>query len=88
MDRDDILRMALEAGLEGFRGEHPVGWGEYAIDTEIIERFADLVAAAEREACAKLAEERWLDKANCTEEEMYELQKKSIAAAIRARGQE
>ena len=41
----------------------------------------------EREECAKLAEERWLDKANCTAEEMYELQKKSIAAAIRARGQ-
>lgn len=53
MTRDDIIRMALEAGLEGFRGEHPVGWGEYAIDTEIIERFADLVAAAEREHIAK-----------------------------------
>ena len=41
----------------------------------------------EREACAKVAEERLLDKANCTAEEMYELQKKSIAADIRARGQ-
>ena len=45
-------------------------------------------AAEEREACAMLAEERLLDKANCTAEQMYELQKKSIAAAIRARGQE
>lgn len=53
MTKDDIIRMALEAGFEGFRGEHPVGWGEYAIDTEIIERFADLVAAAEREHIAK-----------------------------------
>ena len=43
--------------------------------------------AAEREACAKAAEERLLDKANCTAEQMYEMMKKSIAEAIRARGQ-
>ena len=73
MDRDDIIRMALEAGLEGFRGEHPVGWGEYAIDTEIIEKFAALVAAAEREECAKEAD-KWI---GCD----------LLAAAIRARGQ-
>jgi hypothetical protein len=42
--------------------------------------------AAEREACAKVAEERLLDKANCTAEQMYEMMKKSIAEAIRARG--
>jgi hypothetical protein len=42
--------------------------------------------AAEREACAKAAEERLLDKANCTAEQMYEMLKKSIAEAIRARG--
>jgi len=41
---------------------------------------------AEREACAKVAEERLLDKANCTAEQMYEMMKKSIAEAIRARG--
>jgi hypothetical protein len=44
--------------------------------------------AAEREACAKVAEERLLDKANCTAEQMYEMMKKSIAEAIRARGQQ
>ena len=42
---------------------------------------------AEREVCAKEAENRWLNKANCSAEEMYELQKKVIAEAIRARGQ-
>ena len=52
-----------------------------------LRRFAELVRQDEREACAKVAEERFLDKANCTAEEMYELQKKSIAAAIRERGQ-
>ena len=48
---------------------------------------AETVVAAEREACAKEAENRWLNKANCSAEEMYELQKKVIAEAIRARGQ-
>lgn len=43
---------------------------------------------AEREECAKVAENRILDKANCTAEQMYELQKKNIASDIRARGQE
>ena len=42
MTKDDIIRMAREADL----------WGEiYAM-----QRFAQLVAAAEREACAKLCE--------------------------------
>lgn len=45
------------------------------------------LVAAEREACAKVAEERLLNKANCTAEQMYEMQKKNIAEAIRARGQ-
>ena len=46
--------------------------------------YADGVFA-EREECAKVAENRFLDKTSCTAEEMYELQKKSIAADIRAR---
>jgi hypothetical protein len=53
-----------------------------------IKMLFDMVQAVkdEREECAKVAEERWLDKANCTAEEMYEMQKKNIAEAIRARG--
>ena len=79
MNRDDIIRMAREAGIPETANE-----GVFIANSDDLGRLI----AAEREACAKLAEERWLDKANCTEEEMYELQKKSIAAAIRARGQE
>jgi hypothetical protein len=42
MTRDDIIRMAREAGI---------GWLERAEGiTEFLERFANLVAAAEREA--------------------------------------
>lgn len=43
MTRDDIIRMVREAG--GFDAT-----------PEFLERFAALVAAAEREACAKMAE--------------------------------
>lgn len=66
MKREDIVRMAREAGCGwAMAGTEPVLTGE-----EQIERFAALVAAAEREACAQACEglvptvlingERWL----------------------------
>ena len=45
MDREDIIRMAREAGLAYGSDEKPLG---------SVTRFAALVAAAEREACANL----------------------------------
>jgi hypothetical protein len=48
MTRDDIIRLARDAGLTGL------------VEADVIgnfERFAALVAAAEREACAKVCEE-------------------------------
>jgi hypothetical protein len=45
MTKDDITRMAKEAGFCGFDG-----------DNKCLREFANLVAAAEREACAKLCE--------------------------------
>jgi hypothetical protein len=56
MTRDDIIRMAREAGLHLYVNdltEEP-----YAL---IVERFANLVAAAERETCAKLCEKLIVD---------------------------
>ena len=52
-----------------------------------LEAFAKLVAAKEREACAKVCETLWdtPDNGMSTEEECYGNQ---CAAAIRARGQE
>jgi len=59
MNRDDIIRMAREAGFRiDPEGEVLEGDG-WHIQTDIVERFAALVAAAEREACAKTVEE-WL----------------------------
>ncbi len=65
MTRDDIIRLAEESGLED--GLYPYGalW-------ESIERFAALVAAAEREQCALIAENGLIGH--------------TIAKAIRARG--
>ena len=42
MTRDDIIRMAREAGISKPWDQEPVKW-------ETLERFANLVAAAERE---------------------------------------
>ena len=49
MNRDDIIRMAREAGGDD--------WGIFRDFMPEIERFANLVAAAEREACAKVCED-------------------------------
>ena len=51
MTRDDIIRMAKEAGAF-FDGDNSV----YDMPEHCFERFAALVAAAEREACAKVCE--------------------------------
>ena len=73
MTQEDIIRMAREAG---FCREHINTW---MCTGEDIKNFAALVADAEREACARLAEE-WLGPP-IRDKEFY------IAAAIRARGQ-
>jgi len=66
MNRDDITRMAREAGFVGFDG-----------DNGSLRRFAALVAAAEREACAKVCEDQY----------EYYGHDHVFAAKIRARGQ-
>ncbi len=58
MNRDDIIRMAREAGLEQTVSIAPDGSSRIVScpPIEPLERFANLVAAAEREACAKVCE--------------------------------
>ena len=84
MTKDDIIRMAREAGFEF----NSLG-GTYTNGSlsENLERFAKLVAAAEREACAKVCETLWNtpDNGMATEEEAYG---EKCAEAIRARGQQ
>ena len=52
MTREDIIRMAREAGA---MFEH-MSWVERDL-APVFQRFAALVAAAEREACAKVCED-------------------------------
>jgi len=69
MTKDDIIRMAKEAGFERTKMH------------KALERFAYIVAASEREACAKTVENH---RVGWTDEDM---ELNDIAAEIRARGQ-
>ena len=70
MKKEDIIRMARVAGC------HDNGEEFRFVELHYLERFAALVAAAERAACAECVEE------------MAVQHPKHIAAAIRARGQQ
>jgi hypothetical protein len=73
--KDNIIRMARKAHLVMYDYDHPS-----------LERFAALVAAAEREACAKTIDEMHLYGFDDVREfEIATLQ--DAAKAIRARGQ-
>jgi len=52
MNREDIIRMAREVGIE-----FDPRWGTCYTGNVQLERFAALVAAHEREACAKVCED-------------------------------
>ena len=75
MNREDIIRMALEAGIEAEADT----LCRYEGFVEPLERFATLVASAERDACAKVCEEQWEIDGTRTAQE--------FATTIRARGQ-
>ncbi len=76
MTRDDIIRMAQEAGV----WIAMTGSEKEKQETEL-ERFAALVAAAEREECAKIIEDAYY---TCPYDVVLAL--KFRANAIRARG--
>jgi len=80
MTQDEIIEMARRAGVDMSLGEH---WSFFI---EELEAFAKLVAAKEREACAKLCDDkhhtwRWDDEPNSSSGP------RDCAAAIRARGE-
>ncbi|MDH0423633.1 hypothetical protein ACMFLR_10250 [Delftia tsuruhatensis] len=72
MNRDDVIRWAREAEMDAMVGTTRAGKYEpkvnalkSSVPVEWLERFAVLVAAAERAACAKLC----MDKAHKMERE-------------------
>jgi len=73
MNRDDVIRMAREAG-----------WTSYDSQDERFGRFAALVAAAEREACCS---GEVLNAANINGGDHPHQVIEKYQAAIRARGQ-
>jgi len=56
MTRDDIIRMARKVGLGGLGARE--GFVFYQSGETGLKRFAALVAAAEREECAKVCDDR------------------------------
>jgi hypothetical protein len=86
--RDDIIRLAQESGLKDLCGLETTGWpGDARVDALI--DFAVLVAAAEREACAKVCVEiekrKW--QAVMHGGAMQGIGARDCAAAIRDRGE-
>ena len=75
MTKDDIIRMARQAGY---------GDALSMLHSNALERFADLVAAAEREACAEIC-----DAVQRKNEEggAWLWEAKNCAISIRTRGQ-
>ena len=76
MDRELIIRLAREAGCKPFRS--PEHWDDVQVfaTPDVLERFAALVAAHEREECAKVCE---------AEGQRIDASWMSCAAAIRSR---
>ena len=71
MNREDIIRMAREAGISESHAQGMQGF---------LECFAALVATHEREACAKVCDQR------ATEDAWEGCYANACAIAIRARG--
>lgn len=74
MTRDDIIRMAREVGFDDFEQD------------DMLERFANLAIAAEREECAKVCEverERLLEWGHG----LQVITADKLAKAIQARGE-
>jgi hypothetical protein len=82
MNRDDIIRMAREAGISTGFSVHVPKWDKPT--WLFMRRFANLVAAAEREACAKVCEENATD----LSEGDWDSACINCANHIRARGQQ
>jgi hypothetical protein len=58
MTQDEMIEMATEAGLAYNHDDYPEIWDTYMnVGREEIMAFAKLIAAKEREACAKMVED-------------------------------
>ena len=84
MTREDIIRMARETWISNKEAQLITEFNEAYISCtylQDLEKFAALVASAEREACAKVCEEQMQGKSIWIEGA------RACSLAIRARGQ-
>jgi hypothetical protein len=81
MTREDIIRMAREAGFRFSDEEGPLMADHAEWQRQLFERFANLVAAQEREACAAVCDARYMGDNN-----REDMEARRCAEAIRARG--
>ena len=83
MTQDEIIEMAKQAGISynpGSQHDHD----HFRAYGDSLKDFAKLVAAKEREACAKVCDEEWNGDTDTYE---YSIAVNDCAEAIRARGQ-
>jgi hypothetical protein len=81
MTQDEIIEMAIQARLAFDSEEYPDIWQTYMnVGKQEIEAFAKLVAAKEREACAKVCDS--------FQARDVGMQPAECAGAIRARGKQ
>ena len=82
LDRDDIIRIAQE--ISGVAYPSGMDGVKIGMSQDHLERFAALIAAAEREACAKLCDQEVGELAYGNDDWYIA---KTLAAIIRARGE-
>ncbi len=80
MTPDEIIKLAMRAGVAPMMTNKPAMYPSQ----EALETFAALIAAHEREECAKVCDNRITNEAGMQRED-YE--NRQCAAAIRARGE-
>ena len=96
MNRDDIIRMARQAGMKACCGRtdnsgkhHPTVNALFStVPVQWLEQFANLVASEEREACAKLVADTPEWRGNNWFSTLCPQTKGAICDAIRGRGQQ
>jgi hypothetical protein len=83
MNREELIRMARESGAAPYTNRHYPDRTTHTFSPNQLERFAALVAAAEREACAKICDDRAFQ---FFTESPFFVEMHELADKIRARG--
>lgn len=87
MNSEEVIRMAAESGIEANEAPKAVKALGHSVPLLWLERFAGLVAAAEREACAKACDDAAMGFGDETEwAQGYVQGIQDVADGIRARG--